>query len=86
MTILSKITSKRQTTVPAELCAKLGAGPGDHLRYDELPDGRVVVSKADMSFSSLRGILKSDVRLPDEELQEAIKETWGARWLGLDRD
>jgi AbrB family looped-hinge helix DNA binding protein len=84
--MLSKITAKGQTTVPAEVRERLGAGPGDHLRYDPLPDGRIVVSKADMSFKSLRGILKSDVRLTDEELQEAIEETWGARWLGLDRD
>lgn len=78
MTIYAKVTSKCQTTVPARLREVLGIRPGDSLRYDELPDGRIVVAKADMSLESLRGIVRTDVRLTDEELAQAIHDARAA--------
>lgn len=84
MTIVSKITAKNQTTVPSDLRAVLGVGPGDHLRYDIEPDGRVVVAKADMSFDSLIGLLKGEVRLTGEELGQAIEDAREAMALGHD--
>ena len=42
----AKITSKAQTTVPAEVRKALKAGPGDTLAYRVGPHG-VVVSKAE---------------------------------------
>jgi antitoxin PrlF len=68
----AKITSKGQTTVPAEIRAELGVKPGDRLEYVRQPDGQIVVRKALSGLASVRGILKSDVRLSDEELRQAV--------------
>jgi antitoxin PrlF len=72
MGAFAKITSKGQTTIPAEIRAELGVGPGDRLEYVRQPDGQIVVRKAARGLGSIRGILKSDIRLTDEELRQAI--------------
>jgi AbrB family looped-hinge helix DNA binding protein len=77
MGAFAKITSKGQTTIPAEIRAELGVGPGDRLEYVRQPDGQIVVRKAVSGWNAIRGILKSDVRLTDEELRQAIDSTWG---------
>lgn len=38
-----RITSKRQATLPAELCADLGVGPGDKIEVDRRTVGGDVV-------------------------------------------
>ena len=43
--IVSKLTSKAQTTIPKPIRAALGLEPGDELSYRIL-DGRVVLGKA----------------------------------------
>lgn len=86
MTVYAKVTSEGQITIPPEVRTKLGLFPGDQVRLDDAPDGRVSLSKADTSFASLVGILKSDVRLTDEELRQAIEDAREAMALGLDRD
>lgn len=45
MTVLAKITSKGQTTVPKEVRDALQAGPGDLLAWDVTADGRVTVRR-----------------------------------------
>ena len=44
--IVSKLTSKSQTTIPQPIRAALGLRPGDKLSY-EIVDGRVVLAKVD---------------------------------------
>ena len=43
--IVSKLTSKAQTTIPQPIRAALGLQPGDELLY-EIIDGRVILTKA----------------------------------------
>ena len=86
MGMTAKITSKGQTTLPAEARAILGVKPGDRVRYVPLEDGSLKVEKLEDSLSSLWGILKTDVRLSDEELRQAIEDAREAMALGLDRD
>ena len=74
MTVLSKITAKGQTTLPAEIRAELGVGPGDRLEYVRQPDGRIIVQKARHGLESLRGIIKTDRSYSNEELVEMVHE------------
>jgi AbrB family looped-hinge helix DNA binding protein len=46
----SKITAKGQIVVPAEVCQKLGTGPGSILAWEE-KEGQIVVRRA-AGFSS----------------------------------
>lgn len=43
--VVSKVTSKSQTVIPAVIREKLGIGPGDSLRYVETADG-IMIEKA----------------------------------------
>ena len=43
--IISKLTSKAQTTIPLPVRALLGLHPGDELQY-EIIDGIVILTKA----------------------------------------
>lgn len=45
MTVLAKITSKGQTTIPKEVRTVLQAGPGDLLAWDIEGDGAVRVRR-----------------------------------------
>ena len=42
--IVSKLTSKAQTTIPQPIRVALGLQPGDELSY-EIVDGRVILNK-----------------------------------------
>lgn len=86
MSMTAKITSTGQTTLPAEARAILGVKPGDRVRYVRQEDGSLRVEKVDMSLASLRGIIKTDVRLTARELKQAIEDARQAMALGLDRD
>jgi bifunctional DNA-binding transcriptional regulator/antitoxin component of YhaV-PrlF toxin-antitoxin module len=37
------LTSKRQVTIPIQICKQLGIGPGREIEYAILGDGRVVI-------------------------------------------
>ena len=74
MTVLSKITAKGQTTLPAEIRAELGVKPGDRLEYVKQPDGKIVVQKARHGLESLRGIIKTDRSYTNDELVEMVHE------------
>ena len=43
--IISKLTSKAQTTIPLPIRSALGLQPGDELLY-EIIDGQVILTKA----------------------------------------
>ena len=55
MGIDSKITSKGQTTIPAEVRKVLGIGPGDLVSF-EIDDGKVIMVKKQRALD-LAGIL-----------------------------
>jgi AbrB family looped-hinge helix DNA binding protein len=37
------LTTKRQVTIPIQICEQLGIGPGREIEYVTLDDGRVVI-------------------------------------------
>lgn len=54
----STITSKGQTTVPADVRERLGGTPGTKLVWNPLPDGRVLVRVKNKSVLDMVGMLK----------------------------
>ena len=80
MTIVSRITTKGQTTIPAEIRANLGVGPGDSLEYLTLPDGQIVVRKARHGLESLRGIIKLDFPVTGEDIDRWCREVRDGGW------
>jgi antitoxin PrlF len=81
MTVFSaKITSKGQITLPSKLRAELGLKPGDRVDFERNQDGKVELTAKTRTFKDLRGLIKSDVDLSHEQLDEAISEGWGTRW------
>ena len=52
----ARITSKSQTTVPAEVRKALKVGPGDTLAYRIGPDGVVVTRVEPMDMAYLRSL------------------------------
>ena len=77
MGVFAKVTSKGQTTVPAQIRAELGVKPGDRLEYVRLPDGQIVVRKAVHGLASLRGILKGSFAVDNAEVDRLIAERRG---------
>jgi antitoxin PrlF len=78
--VSAKVTSKGQITLPADLRAELGIKPGDRVRFQKNKDGRFEVVPRQVTAADLRGILKTDIRLSDDDLEAAINSAFGARW------
>ena len=55
----STITAKGQTTVPRQVRAQIGAGPGTRLVWHVMPDGSLIVRAKTHSILALKGMLKS---------------------------
>ena len=60
----STLTSKGQTTIPRALRERLGLVTGTRLVFTELADGSMLVRAKQRSVASIRGMLKTDKRLP----------------------
>lgn len=58
----SSLTAKGQTTVPAQVRARLGAVPGTRLVWHVLPDGSVIVRAKTRSILDLAGMKKAPSR------------------------
>jgi AbrB family looped-hinge helix DNA binding protein len=54
----STITSKGQTTVPAEIRALVQAKPGTRLVWSVMPDGTIIVRAKTLSIRDMAGLLK----------------------------
>ena len=50
MAIITKLTTKCQTTIPAEVRGVLGVKAGDHVEF-QIEDDRVTISKAQPGLS-----------------------------------
>lgn len=74
----AKLTSKGQLTLPTVVRERLGVGPGDYLRYEQHPDGSLVVSKADAGFEGLRGIVRVGRPVTDADVLGAVDEARAA--------
>ncbi len=82
MSHIAKITSKGQTTIPAEIRADLGVRPGDRVEYVKLPDGQIVVRKVRHGLESLRGIIKTDRAYSTDEIVAMVRQMRdGTGWL-----
>lgn len=81
MNQFSKLTSKGQTTIPAEVRADLGIVPGDRVEYAKLPDGTIVLRKAS-GLESLRGLIKTDRPYSTDEIVAMVRNLRdGMGWL-----
>ncbi|MCL5677250.1 MAG: AbrB/MazE/SpoVT family DNA-binding domain-containing protein [Firmicutes bacterium] len=74
-----KLSSKRQITLPAQICRSLSLHKGDHLIL-EIKDGRIVLSAAPKDFTGyLKGIAKgvygNSIKEVDAYVQKE-RETW----------
>lgn len=54
----STVTVKGQTTVPARVRDRIGAGPGTRLVWHVMPDGSVIVRAKTRSILELSGMLE----------------------------
>ena len=55
----STITSKGQTTVPADIRALVHAKPGTRLVWSAMPDGTIIVRAKTKSLLDMAGMLKA---------------------------
>lgn len=70
---MSKLTSKHQATVPAEIRAALGLKAGDSIQWDVV-DGVARVRKAEaVDWLFLKGV---EANLAEEWLSPADMEAW----------
>jgi antitoxin PrlF len=83
--IISKMTSKGQTTLPIELRKALGLSAGDRLGYVRQPDGSYTIRKLEASFSDLRGIIKLEEPLSDADILDAVDRARSAIGSADDR-
>jgi AbrB family looped-hinge helix DNA binding protein len=56
--IESTITAKGQTTVPADIRARIDARPGTRLIWSAMPDGTIIVRAKTRSILDMAGMLK----------------------------
>ena len=77
MIATAKITSKGQTTLPAEVRARLKVQPGDHVRYTELEGGGFRIDKVAASFEDLRGIIKLEKGITFADMDRWIAQRRG---------
>lgn len=80
MTVYAKITAKGQTSLPAEVRAKLGVGPGDRVEFDLMPDGTFSLRKARHGLEALRGIIKLDFPVTSEDIDRWCREVRDGGW------
>ena len=76
------LTVKSQVTIPKAIRDFLGLGPGETIRFEPLPDGRVAISPAnkkpkatDNPFAAFKGTLR-----PDITTDELMRMTRGNDW------
>ncbi|SIN79460.1 AbrB/MazE/SpoVT family DNA-binding domain-containing protein [Vannielia litorea] len=85
MSLISKITSKGQTTLPSELRTALDLMPGDRIRYVKEADGSYRIVKLSGSFADLKGALNLGRPVELDEISEAVGQARTALGRGHDR-
>ena len=74
--VSATLTSKGQLTLPKEIRAALGVGPGDRLAFRLHEDGVVTVEPEKLDLLSLRGSIRSKVKgVTVEAMNQAIRRT-----------
>jgi len=77
----AKVTSKGQITLPARLRQELGIKPGDRLDFERMSNGKVEIVAKTRTLADLRGVLKTDLKLTEEQLEDAIQAARKALWM-----
>jgi antitoxin PrlF len=72
----STLTSKGQVTIPVELRKRLGLHPGDQVGF-VVEDGKVQLVRREQCIESAFGIVKAEVSVTDEEMEQAIRDRAG---------
>jgi len=69
-----RLTDKGQLTFSKQLMEHIKVKAGEQVVIKKLPDGslKIEAEKKKVDIMSLAGCLKTDIRLTDEEIQEAI--------------
>ncbi|MCK4869705.1 MAG: AbrB/MazE/SpoVT family DNA-binding domain-containing protein [Gammaproteobacteria bacterium] len=77
------LTSKGQTTIPADIRAYLHLKPGDRLEFIiEKDDGRVLLMPANVDIAKLKGILpKPKKALTLEQMDKVIRKRGAKRCM-----
>jgi AbrB family looped-hinge helix DNA binding protein len=73
------VTAKGQVTLKKDVLEHLGVQPGDQIRVEKLPDGKIEVRAAPAGdISAFFGILenKTNVKLSIEEINEITRQGW----------
>jgi bifunctional DNA-binding transcriptional regulator/antitoxin component of YhaV-PrlF toxin-antitoxin module len=73
------LTSKRQVTIPIQICKQLGIGPGREIEYAILGDGRVVIVPIPEKRISIKVAIKkwSGKSILKKTTDEIMRETRG---------
>jgi len=75
---VSTITSKGQTTIPAEIRRHLKLKAGDRVEFVVEADGKVVLVPATVDVSELKGLLApAPCRVSLKEMEAAIRKRAG---------
>ena len=74
----SKVTAQGQISVPAEVRKRLAIRPGTQLIWSLSENGDMVIKPKKYSLEDTQKILADgpDIRLDDNELQEARTSSW----------
>ena len=68
---VSKLSSKRQITIPAEYCAELGIGPGDELEFYVASGKLTAIKKSPMAAKGILRDLKRDKSMTDGQSRQS---------------
>lgn len=78
----STITSKGQTTIPADIRNLLNLKTGDKIRFFVQENGHITIVPLTVSLSDLKGILpKPQKAVTIEEMNEAVKKHAAERYI-----
>ncbi len=68
---VSKVSSKRQITIPAEYCAELGIEPGDELEFYVASGKLTAIKKSPMAAKGILRDLEGDKSMTDEQSRQS---------------
>ena len=68
-----RLTARGQATIPKEVRDKLALKPGDHLEFQILQNGTVLLVPKRTSVTELKGLLKSKKTVTLAEIEKAIQ-------------
>jgi AbrB family looped-hinge helix DNA binding protein len=78
MSAAATLTSKGQLTLPKEVRAALGVGPGDRVDFVRMEDGNFAVMPATQSVKRLKGLIRKPKKTVSlDDMDKAIMK--GAR-------